>query len=49
MIDVENSFELISKNDLKSYDNIQKISTGQGNDYTAGYLLDYCYCKMIAI
>ena len=36
-----------------TYDNIQNITNGQGNDYTFGYLLDYnyfnnCY-KMIAI
>ena len=29
------------KNDLRKYDNIRKIATGQGNDYTTGYLVDY--------
>ena len=37
----------------KRYENIRKIATGQGNDYTTGCLLDYSYfkenCKMIAI
>ena len=39
--------------DIKTYDNIRKIATGQGDDYTTGCLLDYPYFKenykMIAI
>ena len=39
--------------DLRTYDNIRKIATGQGDDYTTGCLLDYhCfekYYKLIAI
>ena len=31
------------KNDLRTYDNIWKITTGEGDDYTTGYLLDYNY------
>ena len=38
---------------MKTYDNITKIATGQGDDYTTGCLLDYpCfkkYYKLIAI
>ena len=38
---------------MRSYDNIRKIATGQGDDYTTGYLLDYNYLnnwyKMIAV
>ena len=38
---------------MKTYDNIRKIATGQGDDYTTGCLLDYpCfkkYYKLIAI
>ena len=38
---------------MRTYDNIQKIATGQGDDYTTGCLLDYNYFnnyyKMIAI
>ena len=31
-------------NDLiKQYDELRKISTGQGDDYTTGYLLDFAY------
>ena len=37
---------------MRTYDNFQKIETGQGNDYTVGCLLDYTYFnnyyKMIA-
>ena len=33
------------KNDLKTYDNIRKISTGQSDDSTAGCLIDYSYFK----
>ena len=36
-----------------TYDNIWKITTGQGDDYTTGCLLDYIYFnndyKMISI
>ena len=38
---------------IKTYENIRKIATRQGDDYRTGCLLDYCYfkdhCKMIAI
>ena len=34
-------------NDIKTYENIRKIATGQGNDYTTGCLLDYSYSKII--
>ena len=41
------------RNDLITYENIPKIATGQGDDYTTGCLLDYNYFKkhykMIAI
>ena len=33
------------KNDIRTYDNFQKIATSQGDDYTAGSLLDYPYFK----
>ena len=33
------------KNDLKIYDNIRKIATGQENNYTIGYILDCHYFK----
>ena len=30
---------------VKQYNKVRKISTGQGDDYTAGCLLDYKYFK----
>ena len=38
-------FDQPIKSDLKTYDNIRKIATGQGDDYTTGCLLDYLYFK----
>ena len=35
-------------NDLiKQYDGVRKVSTGQGDDYTTGCLLDFAYFKKI--
>ena len=31
--------------DIKRYEEIRKLATGQGDDYTAGCLLDYDYIK----
>ena len=31
------------KSDIRTYDSIRKIATGQGDDYTTGCLLDYNY------
>ena len=45
MINGRNFLDLPIKNDLKTYDNIRKIATGQGDDYTTGCLLDYHYFK----
>ena len=30
---------------MRTYDNIPKIATGQGDDYTTGCFLDYNYLK----
>ena len=53
MIDSKNFFDQAIKNDKVTYENIRKISIGQGYDYTTGCLLDYTYFKkyykMIAI
>ena len=43
--DGRNFFNQPIKNNLKRYDNIWKIWTGQGGDYTSGCLLDYPYFK----
>ena len=45
MIDRRNFFDQTIKNDLRTYDNIRKILTGQGDDYTTGSLLDYPYLE----
>ena len=44
-IDGKNVFDQPVKNDIRTYDNIQKIATGKGDDYTTGCLLDYVYFK----
>ena len=43
MIDGRNFFDQSVKNDWMTYDNIQKIATGQGDDYTTGCIIYYPY------
>ena len=49
----KNFFDQPVRNNLRKYDNIRKITIGQGDDYTTSCLLDYNYFnkyyKMIAI
>ena len=47
MIDGKFYFDQLLKNDSTTYDIIQKIATGQGDDYSTGCLLDYPYFKNI--
>ena len=53
MINGENFFDQPIKNNKVTYENIRKICTGSGDDYTTGSLLDYPYFKesykMIAV
>ena len=53
VINGENFFDQPIKNNKITYDNIRKIATGQGDDYTTGCLLGYPYFKktynMIAV
>ena len=53
MINGENFFDQPIKNNKVTYENIRKIATGQGDDYTTDCLLDYSYFadtyKMIAV
>ena len=42
-IDGENFYDQPINDSVKQYDEIRKISTGQGDDYTTGYLLDFVY------
>ena len=43
---VRTSYQLV-KNNTRTYDNIGETITGQGDDYTAGCLLDNSYFKEI--
>ena len=45
MINGRNFFDHPINNDLITYDNIRKITKGQGEDYPAGCTLDYPYFK----
>ena len=45
MIDGKIFYDQSAKNDKVTYENIRKITTGQGDDYTTGCLLDYAYFK----
>ena len=45
MIDGQKFFDQSVKNDLRTYDNVQKITISQGDDYTTDCLLDYPYFK----
>ena len=45
MIDGRNFFDQPVQNYLKTYDNIRRTSTGQGDDYTTDCLLCYIYFK----
>ena len=45
MIDGKNVLDQPINNMNKTYENIRKITTGRGNDYTTGCLLDYSYFK----
>ena len=45
--DERNFFNQPIKSNLKTYHNIRKIATGQGDDYTTSCLLDYPYFKGI--
>ena len=53
VINGENIFDQPMKNKKITYDNIRKIATGYGDDYTTVCLLDYPYFietyKMIAV
>ena len=53
VINGENVFDRPIKNNKITNENIRKIATGQGDDYTTGFLLDYPYFKdtfkMIAV
>ena len=45
MTDGKNFFDQPINSMNKTYENIRKIASGQGDDYTNGCLLDYSYFK----
>ena len=53
MVNGQNVFDQLVRNNLRTNDNIRKIVTGQGDGYTTSCLLDYNYFskyyRMIAI
>ena len=53
MIDRKDFLDQTVKRDMRTYDNVQKIATDQGDDSTTGCILDYNYfnnyCTVISI
>ena len=45
LIDGRNFYDQPINDIIKQYDEIRKVSTGYGDDYTTGSLLDYTYFK----
>ena len=45
MIDGQNCFYQLVKNDPRTYNYVKKIPIVQGDDYRIGCLLDYLYLK----
>ena len=45
MIDGRNFFDQPINSMNKTYENVRKITTVQGDDYATSCLLDYCYFK----
>ena len=53
MIDGRNFYDQPINDIIKQYDEIRKVSTGYGYDYTTGSLLNYAYfkdnCRLIVV
>ena len=45
LIDGRNFYDQPMNDSVKKYDEIRKITTGKGDNYTTGCLLDYDYFK----
>ena len=45
IINVKNFYDEASDSNIKQYNEIRKLTKGQGEDYTTGCLLDYDYIK----
>ena len=46
LINGRNFYDRPINNQIKKYDEVRKIATGKGDDYTTGCLLDYQYFKV---
>ena len=42
-IDGRNFYDQPINDSIKQYHEVRKVSTGQGDDYTTGFLLDFAY------
>ena len=53
LIDGRNFYDQPINEIIKQYDEVRKVSTKYGDDYTTGCLLDYAYfkdnCRLIAV
>ena len=47
MINGRNVYDQTINDSIKQHDEVRKTSTGQGDDYNTGCLLDYPYLKDI--
>ena len=45
IINGEKYYDQATDSDIKRYEDIRKLTTGQDEDYTTGCLLDYEYMK----
>ena len=45
IINGEKFYDQATDSDIKRYEDIRKLTTGQDEDYTTGCLLDYEYIK----
>ena len=45
LIDGRNFYDQLISDQIKKYDEIRKIATGKGGNYTTGCLLDYQYFR----
>ena len=47
MIDGKNIFDQPVKNNKVTYENFTDIATSKGDGYTAGYLLDWLFVRLV--
>ena len=45
LVDDKTFYSQLANDQIKKYDEIRKIATGQRDDYTTGFLLDYQYFR----